>query len=225
LQKAGKIKESILTNCREKTYNNLVKTTKHGSRRGKPLFSAELPIYAPHVPNGSVPFWEIGFFGKGEERMKIGLPELIIVFIVALFVIGPDKLPHYAQKLGVALREFRKVSQDLTKDLKENVIDPLDEAQKPIREAMEPLEELDKEVRGSIKDVEQSVRNIGKPKAKKAEPEQEEQAAPPLEPTAEPLVTEPAEAVEAVEPTEPQEEAQTQEDTTSSVETAGGKQV
>ena len=30
--------------------------------------------------------------------MKIGMQELVIVFIVALIVIGPDKLPEYARK-------------------------------------------------------------------------------------------------------------------------------
>ncbi len=66
--------------------------------------------------------------------MKIGVMELIVIFIVALLVIGPDKLPSYAKKLGGALREFRKASADVTKEIRENVVDPLDEASKPLRE-------------------------------------------------------------------------------------------
>ena len=46
--------------------------------------------------------------------MRIGFPELIIVFIVALVVIGPDKLPLYARKFGAALREFRSAASDVT---------------------------------------------------------------------------------------------------------------
>ena len=42
--------------------------------------------------------------------MKIGVWELLVVFVVALVVIGPDKLPEYAKKLGEALRQFRKYS-------------------------------------------------------------------------------------------------------------------
>lgn len=53
--------------------------------------------------------------------MKIGLPELIVVFIVALLVIGPDKLPEYARRLGEALRAFRSASDELARDLKESV--------------------------------------------------------------------------------------------------------
>ena len=62
--------------------------------------------------------------------MKIGFSELVVVFVVALFVIGPDKLPEYARKLGEALRQFRKASNEMTKDLRESVIEPLEEAEK-----------------------------------------------------------------------------------------------
>ena len=103
--------------------------------------------------------------------MKIGFMELVVIFIVALIAIGPDRLPSFAQKLGKALQEFRKASADVTKDVRENVIEPLEEAQRPIREAMEPLEELDREVRGNLRDMERELKNIGKPAPKKSEPE------------------------------------------------------
>jgi len=43
----------------------------------------------------------------------IGLPELIIIFIVALVVFGPKKLPDLAKSLGKGLAEFKKASDDL----------------------------------------------------------------------------------------------------------------
>ena len=120
--------------------------------------------------------------------MKIGFLELLVVFIVALLAIGPDKLPSYARKLGVALREFRKATSDVTKDVRENVIEPLEEAQRPIREAIEPLTELDREVRQDIRSIEKDIKNIGKPGAsgseKKQKPPAEDEA--PAEPAAEP---------------------------------------
>ncbi|MCC8100314.1 MAG: twin-arginine translocase TatA/TatE family subunit [Clostridiales bacterium] len=60
--------------------------------------------------------------------MKIGVMELIVIFIVALVVLGPDKLPEYARKLGAALGEFRKATTTLTSDIKEGVFAPLEEA-------------------------------------------------------------------------------------------------
>lgn len=101
--------------------------------------------------------------------MKIGALELIVVFIVALLVIGPDKLPQYAKKFGAAMREFRKASQDVTQEIRESVIDPLEEAQKPLREAMEPIEELEKGLRNDVKSVEKDLRNIGRSEPSAAE--------------------------------------------------------
>ena len=101
--------------------------------------------------------------------MKIGFLELLVVFVVALLVIGPDKLPAYARKFGRALQEFRKASSDITQDIRESVVDPLEEAQRPLREAMEPLEKLDRDVRAEIKGVEADLNSIGKPKPEQAQ--------------------------------------------------------
>ena len=96
--------------------------------------------------------------------MKIGAMELVVIFIVALLVIGPDKLPQYARKFGSALQEFRKASSGVTKEIRESVIDPLEEAQKPLREAMEPLEDISKGLKSDLNAVEKDLKNIGKPK-------------------------------------------------------------
>lgn len=114
--------------------------------------------------------------------MKIGFLELIVVFIVALLAIGPDKLPSYARKLGVALREFRKATADMSKDVRESVIEPLEEAQRPIREAIEPLTELDREVRQDIQSIQKDFKNIGKSKPAESEKKEKphaESSAPP----------------------------------------------
>ena len=100
--------------------------------------------------------------------MRIGMSELIVILIVALFVLGPDKLPVYAKKMGEALAQFRKYSDEATKDIRESVVEPLQEAQRPLREAVEPLNELDKAVRSNVKDVQKSFANIGKEEPKKA---------------------------------------------------------
>lgn len=102
--------------------------------------------------------------------MKIGAMELVVIFIVALLVIGPDKLPQYARKFGAALREFRKASSGMTREIRESVIDPLEEAQKPLREAMEPLEDISKGLKGDLNAVERDLKNIGKTKPQEPKP-------------------------------------------------------
>ena len=71
--------------------------------------------------------------------MRIGFAEILVILGVALLVLGPDKMPYYAKKLGEALKEFKKVSSEATKDIRESIIEPLEEAQKPLKEAMEPI--------------------------------------------------------------------------------------
>lgn len=58
----------------------------------------------------------------------IGMPELIVILIVALIIIGPKKLPDLAKSLGKSLSEFRKVTDDVKEtihadQLKEEVDD------------------------------------------------------------------------------------------------------
>jgi sec-independent protein translocase protein TatA len=45
---------------------------------------------------------------------NIGAPELIIILIIALIVLGPGKLPDVASSLGKSVREFRKAATDVS---------------------------------------------------------------------------------------------------------------
>ncbi|MBI2304990.1 MAG: twin-arginine translocase TatA/TatE family subunit [Chloroflexi bacterium] len=47
----------------------------------------------------------------------IGPMELILILVVALIVFGPGKLPELGAGLGRAIREFRRMSSELTRDL------------------------------------------------------------------------------------------------------------
>jgi sec-independent protein translocase protein TatB len=44
---------------------------------------------------------------------NIGPQELIVVLIVALLVVGPQRLPELSRKIGQGLREFRKLQDDV----------------------------------------------------------------------------------------------------------------
>lgn len=105
--------------------------------------------------------------------MKIGFQELLVVFIVALVVVGPDKLPYYAKKFGQAMAQFKKYTAEATKEIRENVVEPLQEAQKPLREAMEPFDEISREVKGSVNEVKVSFSDIAKPMKKSSSRENE----------------------------------------------------
>jgi sec-independent protein translocase protein TatA len=52
---------------------------------------------------------------------NLGLPELIVIFVVALIVFGPRKLPELGKSLGKGLAEFRRASNELKATLEEEV--------------------------------------------------------------------------------------------------------
>jgi len=49
----------------------------------------------------------------------IGMPELIIILVIALIVIGPQKLPDIARSLGKGLAEFKRATEDLKQNIDE----------------------------------------------------------------------------------------------------------
>ncbi|MEO8483838.1 MAG: TatA/E family twin arginine-targeting protein translocase [Acidobacteriota bacterium] len=51
----------------------------------------------------------------------IGFPELVIIFVVALIVFGPRKLPELGRSLGKGLAEFKKASTELQRTLDEEI--------------------------------------------------------------------------------------------------------
>ena len=59
---------------------------------------------------------------------NIGTPELILILVVALIILGPKRLPELAKSLGRGLREFQKAADDvkesLTRDIREEGENP-----------------------------------------------------------------------------------------------------
>jgi len=49
------------------------------------------------------------------------MPELILIFLVALLVFGPRKLPELGRSLGRGLAEFRKASEDLKRTIEDEI--------------------------------------------------------------------------------------------------------
>ena len=52
---------------------------------------------------------------------NIGAPELIIILVIALLILGPGKLPDVGASLGKSIREFRKASSDVQDAVKVDV--------------------------------------------------------------------------------------------------------
>ena len=52
---------------------------------------------------------------------SIGMPELIIIFMIALIIFGPRKLPELGRSLGKSLGEFKRASNELRNTLDEEI--------------------------------------------------------------------------------------------------------
>ena len=52
---------------------------------------------------------------------NIGMPELIIILVIALIIFGPRKLPELGRSLGKSIGEFKKASNELRNTLDEEI--------------------------------------------------------------------------------------------------------
>jgi TatA/E family protein of Tat protein translocase len=51
----------------------------------------------------------------------IGMPELIVIMVIALIIFGPRKLPELGRSLGKSLGEFKRASNELRNTLDEEI--------------------------------------------------------------------------------------------------------
>jgi len=52
---------------------------------------------------------------------SIGMPEMIIILVIALIIFGPRKLPELGRSLGKSINEFKKASNELRSTLEEEI--------------------------------------------------------------------------------------------------------
>jgi Tat protein translocase TatB subunit len=80
----------------------------------------------------------------------VGMPELIVIFVIALLVFGPDKLPELARTLGKGLAELKKSFEDV----KGSVEEEFKEATSDIREAVTSVKQ---QIETEVKDTGQTL--------------------------------------------------------------------
>jgi TatA/E family protein of Tat protein translocase len=74
------------------------------------------------------------------EIFGIGLPEMLLIMVIALIVFGPGKLPEIGAALGRAVSDFRRASRELTSDLTEGISQTRAEVEQTVSQTRSELE-------------------------------------------------------------------------------------
>jgi sec-independent protein translocase protein TatB len=90
------------------------------------------------------------------DIFNIGTAELILIFIIALIVVGPRRLPEIGREIGKILSDLRKMSQEFTMDLTQELEAPA----KELREMTQELEAPVKELRQMTQELEAPVKEL-----------------------------------------------------------------
>jgi len=88
----------------------------------------------------------------------IGFSEIVVIAVVALIVIGPERLPKTARTLGHLFGRLQRYVNDVKADINREM--ELDELRKLQREVQTAASELKSSVESAAQGVESSVRNV-----------------------------------------------------------------
>jgi len=89
----------------------------------------------------------------------IGFSELMVIGVVALVVIGPERLPRVARTAGHLLGRLQRYVNDVKADInREMELDELRKVQSAFQEAKQSIETSVRDVQSSVQQVESEVR-------------------------------------------------------------------
>jgi sec-independent protein translocase protein TatB len=80
---------------------------------------------------------------------NIGITELLFILLLALLVVGPERLPELAQKLGKTLRDLRKAYENLTRDLGPELTS-IQKSTQELRESVESVRSIPEDMVKSL---------------------------------------------------------------------------
>jgi Tat protein translocase TatB subunit len=87
------------------------------------------------------------------EFLGVGLPELLVILLITLIFVGPKRLPEMAAQIARAMREFRRYSSNINRE----VTGVLEDLEKEYRSVRQEWKEVGEAVREDVKAIEAEV--------------------------------------------------------------------
>ncbi len=81
----------------------------------------------------------------------LGLPEILVIFVIALIVFGPKKLPDLGRSIGRAMAEFKKASEEF----QETVRSEMKEVEKTVQ--ADEIKKIGQEINLNVEDKAQKT--------------------------------------------------------------------
>jgi TatA/E family protein of Tat protein translocase len=90
---------------------------------------------------------------------SIGPAELILIFVIALLVFGPKKLPEIGRSVGKALREFKKTSEEIKGRIEEEIeASEIKDIRKDIQAGMDDLKSGMSDLTSGVKGIRDDIK-------------------------------------------------------------------
>ncbi len=93
---------------------------------------------------------------------NIGITELLFILLLALLVVGPERLPELARKLGKMLRDLRQAYDNLTRDLGPELMS-LQQTTQELRRSVESVRSIPQDMVQSVikaADLDETVQDL-----------------------------------------------------------------
>ena len=94
------------------------------------------------------------------DVLGIGMPEIILVLLVAVIVVGPKRLPEFAAQLARVIRQMRGFATDVTSQMRNELDELTREYEEMRKELAEVRQTAVKGVDSIIREVDQTVREV-----------------------------------------------------------------
>ena len=90
--------------------------------------------------------------------LDIGFPELTFIIIMAIIVLGPDKLPEALKTTGKVIGKIKRMWRDATADIRREL--ELEEMKEEMKKYKEELEKLQKKVDSDVGEINKNLTSL-----------------------------------------------------------------